>query len=226
LTAAGHGKRKNLRGRRGDGSDEHTAGPELRCYFKLSPRSARTPRSAVVRPSAAAGSVGRVSVDKREQVFVSSTYLDLKAERQEVIQTLLEANCIPAGMELFPASDDEKWTLIKRVIDDSDYYVVILGGRYGSIDPDRGISFTEMEFDYAVEVKKPIMAFLHGAPGKIPGEKLELKEEPRAKLEAFRAKCEVTHGEVLDYAERTGWPSGQEPNPDSQHSPRRWMGPR
>lgn len=130
-------------------------------------------------------------IDKREQVFVSSTYLDLKAERQEVIQTLLEANCIPAGMELFPASDDDKWTLIKRVIDDSDYYVVVIGGRYGSIDPERGISFTEMEFDYAVETKKPVMAFLHGEPGKIPGEKLELEEEPRKKLDAFRAKCET-----------------------------------
>jgi hypothetical protein len=71
-----------------------------------------------------------VSDEKREQVFVSSTYLDLKEERQEVIQTLLEADCIPAGMELFPASDDDKWTLIKRVIDDSDYYLVVVGGRY------------------------------------------------------------------------------------------------
>ena len=63
-------------------------------------------------------------------------------------------------MELFPASDDDKWTLIKRVIDDCDYYVVVIGGRYGSIDPERGVSYTEMEFDYAVETKKPVMAFL------------------------------------------------------------------
>lgn len=61
---------------------------------------------------------------------------------------LLEADAIPAGMELFPATDDDQWTLIKRVIDASDYYIVIFGGRYGSIGSD-GISYTEMEFRYA-----------------------------------------------------------------------------
>lgn len=131
-----------------------------------------------------------VAVEKREQVFVSSTYLDLTEERQEVIQTLLEADCIPAGMELFPASDDEKWALIKRVIDDCDYYVLVIGGRYGSVDPEKGISFTEMEFDYAVSIGKPVMAFLHGSPGSIPGDKLELNEHAQAKLAAFRAKAE------------------------------------
>jgi Domain of unknown function (DUF4062) len=35
-------------------------------------------------------------------------------------------------MELFPAADDDTLTLIKSVIDDSDYYVIILGGRYGT----------------------------------------------------------------------------------------------
>lgn len=45
-------------------------------------------------------------MDKRYQVFVSSTYTDLKEERQHVIQVLTEMGCVPAGMELFPAADD------------------------------------------------------------------------------------------------------------------------
>ncbi|WP_235734421.1 DUF4062 domain-containing protein [Nocardioides alcanivorans] len=53
-------------------------------------------------------------MERREQVIISSTYIDLVDERQEVIQTLLEADCIPAGMELFPASDDDRWALIAR----------------------------------------------------------------------------------------------------------------
>ncbi|WP_158580033.1 DUF4062 domain-containing protein [Geodermatophilus marinus] len=126
-------------------------------------------------------------VEKREQVFVSSTYVDLQEERQAVIQTLLEADCFPAGMELFPASDEEKWDLIKRVIDDSDYYVVIVGGRYGSLD-DSGLSFTEKEFDYAVETKTPVLGFLHGAPGSIVADKMDLDPALREKLEAFREK--------------------------------------
>ena len=88
-------------------------------------------------------------MEKRFQVFVSSTFTDLVDERRAVIQALLELNCIPAGMELFPASSDEQWTVIQRVIDDCDYYLVIVAGRYGSIDAG-GINYTEKEYDYAV----------------------------------------------------------------------------
>lgn len=131
-----------------------------------------------------------MAVEKREQVFVSSTFKDLVEERRAVIQTLLEADCIPSGMELFPASDSEKWDLIKRVIDLCDYYVVIVGGRYGSIDDAAQLSYTEMEFDYAVATKKPVMGFLHGDPGKLPGDKLDLDNDLREKLDAFRQKIE------------------------------------
>ena len=86
-------------------------------------------------------------MDKRYQVFVSSTYVDLQEERQSVLQTLMEMDCIPAGMELFPAADEEQWEFIKRIIDDCDYYLLIIGGRYGSVEYD-GICYTVKEFDY------------------------------------------------------------------------------
>ena len=69
----------------------------------------------------------------RYQVFVSSTYEDLREERQQATQAVLETSCFPSGMELFPASDDTQWELIKRVIEESDYYIVIVAGRYGSL---------------------------------------------------------------------------------------------
>jgi hypothetical protein len=131
-----------------------------------------------------------MAIEKREQVFISSTFKDLVEERRAVIQTLLEADCIPAGMELFPASDDEKWALIKRVIDLCDYYVVIVGGRYGSLDAKEQLSYTEMEFDYAVKQKKPVMGFLHGDPGKLIGDKLDLDPGLRTKLDSFRSRIE------------------------------------
>ena len=65
-------------------------------------------------------------IDKKYQVFVSSTYEDLQMERQEVMHALLELDCIPSGMELFPAANEDQWTLIKGVIDDCDYYLVII----------------------------------------------------------------------------------------------------
>ena len=99
-------------------------------------------------------------MDKRYQIFVSSTYADLKEERQRVIQALMEMDCIPAGMELFPAADEEQWLFIKKVIDDCDYYLLVLGGRYGSTTSD-GISYTEKEFDYAVSIGLKVVALIH-----------------------------------------------------------------
>jgi len=127
-----------------------------------------------------------VKLEKRYQVFISSTYDDLREERTEVMQALLELDCMPSGMELFPASNETQWNWIKRVIDESDYYVVIVGGRYGSIDKETGQSYTEKEYRYAVEKKKPVIAFLHKAPEKIASGKTENNDEGRKKLERFR----------------------------------------
>ncbi len=103
---------------------------------------------------------------------------------------LLNLDALPAGMELFPATNDDAWTLIKRVIDESDYYLLVIGGRYGSVDDETDLSYTEKEFDYAVDRKKPVMAFLHGDPGKIAAEKTDQSDASREKLDAFRAKVE------------------------------------
>jgi hypothetical protein len=126
-------------------------------------------------------------VDVKHQVFVSSTYVDLVEERREVMQALLELSCIPAGMEMFPAANEDQWELIKTVIDESDYYVVIVGGRYGSVTAE-GISYTEKEFDYAVERGKPVAGFVHASPGDIPASKTELDPAAAERLDAFREK--------------------------------------
>ncbi len=77
--------------------------------------------------------VGMIKMDKVYQVFVSSTYSDLLEERRRVSETLAKAGYIPVGMELFPATDLQQLEFIKRIIDRSDYYVVIVAGRYGSL---------------------------------------------------------------------------------------------
>ena len=96
---------------------------------------------------------GDCEMKKRFQVFISSTFKDLEKEREVIANTLLEKDCIPVGMEWFSAMDEEKFEYIKKVIDDSDYCVLLLGGLYGSIATD-GKSYTEKEFDYAVEQGK------------------------------------------------------------------------
>jgi len=127
--------------------------------------------------------------DKRYQVFVSSTFRDLEDERQEVMHALLELDCMPSGMELFPAANESQWNLIKKVIDDCDYYILIVGGRYGSTGPD-GYSYTEMEYRYALETGKPITSFLHRNPGQIVADKTEHSTEGKEKLATFRSLVE------------------------------------
>lgn len=141
--------------------------------------------------SAAAHCTTLEAMEKRYQVFVSSTFTDLIEERRAVMQALLELDSIPAGMELFPAADEDAWTLIQQVIDDCDYYLVILAGRYGSMDA-AGVSYTEKEYDYAVAAGKPVLAFLHGDPESIPVRFTDRDPQVQAKLAAFRAKVRST----------------------------------
>lgn len=122
---------------------------------------------------------------KRYQVFVSSTYKDLVSERKEVIQALLELDCIPVGMELFPATDNDQWTLIKELIDESDYYILIVGGRYGSLNKE-GISYTQMEYEYATKIGIPTISFLHKDPENLPVSKTDKDTEKSALLETFK----------------------------------------
>jgi Domain of unknown function (DUF4062) len=133
---------------------------------------------------------------KRFQVFVSSTYADLREERAKVLQTLMEMDCIPAGMEMFPASDEEQWEFIKKVIDDCDYYLLIIGGRYGTLTPE-GISYTEKEYHYAVEKGVKVIALLHQDPDAIPAGKTDKDPDLQAKLLEFRNQ--VADGRLVKF---------------------------
>lgn len=109
--------------------------------------------------------------NKKYQIFVSSTYEDLKDERKEIIENISTMGQLPVGMELFVASDDEQFEYIKRVIDNCDYYVLILGGRYGSVSPQTGKSYTQMEYEYALEKNIPVLVFPFEDITSLPKEK-------------------------------------------------------
>lgn len=125
-------------------------------------------------------------MDKKYQVFVSSTYQDLIEERQKVIEALISKNCFPVGMEYFPAANEEQFSVIKRLIDRCDYYILILGGRYGSIEPKTGKSYTQLEYEYALEKNIPVAAFYHNNIGKLASDKVEKTAEGLAKLKEFK----------------------------------------
>ncbi|PGY17205.1 DUF4062 domain-containing protein [Bacillus cereus] len=99
-------------------------------------------------------------MQKKLQVFISSTFTDLEEERQTAVQAVLNAGHIPAGMELFKAGDTSQKETIKKWIEESDVYMLILGGRYGSIDSETGMSYTHWEYEYAKQLKKPRFAIV------------------------------------------------------------------
>jgi len=136
---------------------------------------------------------------KKLQVFVSSTYRDLLKERQAAVMAILESNHIPAGMELFAAGDKSQLEVIRNWIDESDVYLLILGGRYGSIDPESKKSYMELEYDYAIQKKKPVFACLiheEKLNSYLNGSDLIEKENPE-KLKKFRKK--ILKGRIIKF---------------------------
>lgn len=97
---------------------------------------------------------------KKFQVFISSTYTDLIEERQQAVTAVLDSNHIPAGMELFKANNQDQMNVIRQWIDESDVFMLILGGRYGSIDPATQKSYTHLEYEYALEKNMPIFTLI------------------------------------------------------------------
>lgn len=98
--------------------------------------------------------------NKKLQIFVSSTYTDMLEERQAATETILKTHNIPAGMELFSSGSESQLEVIKEWIDDSDLYVLILGGRYGSLESKSQKSYTQLEYEYALEKGKPYFAIV------------------------------------------------------------------
>lgn len=99
-------------------------------------------------------------MNKKLQVFVSSTYTDLKEERQAAVEAILDAGHIPAGMELFKAGNESQLKTIYKWIDESDVYMLILGGRYGSIETKSDKSYTQLEYEYALSKNIPVFAVI------------------------------------------------------------------
>lgn len=127
-------------------------------------------------------------METKYQIFISSTYEDLKEERKKVEDTILSMYHFPIGMEMFSAADEEQWEIIRETIDSSDYYVLIIGHRYGSVikkGDEAGISYTQKEFRYAIERHIPVLAFLIDKSVAVTPDKMECDAAKKDKLQVF-----------------------------------------
>ena len=120
------------------------------------------------------------------QIFVSSTYDDLRKEREQVLKATLEMGHIPVGMEMFSVADEEQWKIITRQIDECDYYAVIVAHRYGSVV--ESISYTEKEYDYAISKNIPVLGFIIEDDAPWPTDRVDTDPDQKSSLEAFKTK--------------------------------------
>jgi hypothetical protein len=139
---------------------------------------------------------------RKLQIFLSSTYEDLIDHRLAAMEAILAAGHIPAAMEQFSPGDETAWEKIRRWIDESDAFILILGGRYGSIEPVSGKSYVQMEYEYALHKKKPFVALVvsdkhHEERLKEFGSKVDERQHPE-KYKAFRASVTQWHCKFWD----------------------------
>lgn len=171
-----------------------------------------------------------MSSAKKYQVFISSTYTDLLDERQAAVEAILQAGHIPAGMELFTSSNQSQWDIIKRWIDESDVYMLILGGRYGSIETKSGKSYTHLEYEYALSIKKPLFVIVIKDEALNQKTVAQVENQNPEKLKKFKKKvlssmCEffidtkdiqlAVHkclGKIIQDSELIGWVRGNQQN--------------
>ena len=93
------------------------------------------------------------------------------------------------GMEAFVATDNEQFEVIKKIIDLCDYYVLIIGKRYGSVSSITGKSYTEMEYDYAKSRGIPVLVFAIDESVNLSDDKTESDPAKIDLLQQFREKA-------------------------------------
>ena len=134
------------------------------------------------------GSVGPISI------FISSTYKDLAAYRAEVEKQLVGLEQAVKGMEYFGSSSDTPLEVCKNKLRECKLMILLIGVSYGSIEPSSGKSYTELEYDYAIKMGIPVLAYaadLSSINIGIPLDAIDYKN--KALLDDFRSTVEQSH---------------------------------
>lgn len=123
------------------------------------------------------------------RVFLSSTLEDLKQYRQVALDTLGKLGIQGISIDQFAAGID-----LSKSVDDAlkeaDVIVLIIGHRYGAIDSGTGKGWVEREYERALQLNKPILAFV--AKEDIPWPPSAIDTD-RANIEKFRANISARH---------------------------------
>ncbi len=134
-------------------------------------------------------------LDKRYQVFISTSGSEMQPERIVLAQTLVGMGFFSWGLEQrTPLST----AFARRQIDDCDYVVILLGSAYGEQSVS-GVGYMHLEYIYAVTKQKPIIVFMHEEPSARDGALHDDKPELREKFQEFRKLLQNEVDQVFTY---------------------------
>lgn len=128
------------------------------------------------------------------KVFVASTHQDLLSYRAATTRAILAAGDLSEDMLYWPAEDSPSLDVSLRHLRSSDLMILLIAHLYGTPPTGHDRSITELEFDEALELNLPILAFQVDPAYPWAPRFVETKPEARARLANFtqRVKEKVT----------------------------------
>ena len=119
-------------------------------------------------------------------------------------------------MEFFPSDGHTSWALIESAMARADFFVLVTGDQYGSVDSETGLSWTRREFRAMLAARGPIVALLKSP---IRTSDVELKEF-REEIEGTGFACQYWRDEA-DLAQKLAASVGSLIDEPSMHGWRR-----
>jgi hypothetical protein len=128
-------------------------------------------------------------------VMLSSTFTDLEQHRAALIDALKGQGLFPVAMENDTAKPDvDVVDSSLLMVQDAAAYIGVIGQKYGQTpsDPNRNpdtLSITELEFNEALRVGRPILLFIMGDKHPLIKADIEAIAAKEKKLNAFRERA-------------------------------------
>lgn len=128
-------------------------------------------------------------------VMISSTFTDMKKHRAVLIKAIKSQGLTDVGMENDSAKPDlDVIDSSLQMVRDSSAYIGVISHKYGQTprcpkrNPD-DLSITELEFNEAQRLNRPILLFIMGEKHPVIRADIETDETKREKLNAFRERA-------------------------------------
>src|ERR1041385_630140 len=127
-------------------------------------------------------------------VTISSTFTDLEVHRAALIKVIKANGMTDVAMENDSAKLLDVIDSSLQMVRDGAAYIGIISKTYGQIPEcsrrkPNTLSITELEFDDAVRLDRPILLFIMGNDHLIKERDVELDPAKKKKLDAFRERA-------------------------------------